>query len=92
MGSIGGALGVAQRIGGGVGGYLEHLARSAFLDGAGLGVLAAAAVVMAGCLLTLAALPSRTPAELDARHHKASARTPVPVAESGEDTRLRYPA
>jgi EmrB/QacA subfamily drug resistance transporter len=59
LGSIGGALGVAGRIGGGAGTFLAQAARSAFVSGTDLGLLPAAGVVLAGCALALAALPSR---------------------------------
>jgi hypothetical protein len=37
----------------------EHLPRSAFISGMDLGLTVGAAVALAGCLLALAALPSR---------------------------------
>lgn len=58
-GSIGAALEVAGRTGGAVGGLLVQAARSAFIGGTDLGLLPAAAVVLAGCALALAALPSK---------------------------------
>jgi EmrB/QacA subfamily drug resistance transporter len=59
LGSIGGALGVAARAGGAAGHLLAGAARAAFVSGADLGLLVAAAVVLAGCGLALAALPTR---------------------------------
>ena len=59
LGSIGGALGVAARVGGVTGHLLAHAARSAFISGADLGLLTAAAVVLAGCILALLTLPAR---------------------------------
>lgn len=59
LGSVGGALGVAARVGGAVGHWLAHVARTAFISGADLGLLTAAAVVLAGCALALVSLPSR---------------------------------
>jgi EmrB/QacA subfamily drug resistance transporter len=59
LGSVGGALGVAARVGGAVGHLLAHVARSAFISGADLGLLTAASVVLAGCALALVSLPSR---------------------------------
>ena len=58
LGSVGGALGVAARVGGPTGHLLVHVARSAFISGAGLGMLTAAAVALAGCVLALAVLPA----------------------------------
>ena len=58
--SIGGALGVADQIGGVSGRLLAHAARVAFLGGADLGLLTAAAVVLAGCVLALLTVPLRS--------------------------------
>jgi EmrB/QacA subfamily drug resistance transporter len=81
LGSVGGALGVAGRVGGSTGALLARLARSAFISGADLGVLTAAAVVLGGCVLALATLPARPRAgddqgrrHLPPRHHQATAR------------------
>jgi hypothetical protein len=70
LGSIGGALGVAARVGGATGHLLAHVARSAFISGADLGLLIAAAVVLVGCVLALLTLPARprADAEGDRRH------------------------
>ncbi|HTT54866.1 MAG TPA: MFS transporter [Streptosporangiaceae bacterium] len=62
LGSVGGALAVAERAGGASGALLAHAARMAFLSGMNLGLLTAAAVGLAGCLVALATLPSRPPA------------------------------
>jgi hypothetical protein len=59
LGSVGGALGVALRVGGILGAELGHLARSAFVSGMDLGLAAGAGVALAGCLIALIALPSR---------------------------------
>ena len=66
LGSIGGAQGVAAKLGGPVGTQLAHLARSAFLSGMDLGLITGASVAGAGALLALAALPAR-PATRPAR-------------------------
>jgi hypothetical protein len=58
LGSVGGALDVAARVGGTTGHLLAHVARSAFISGADLGLLTAAAVALAGCVLSLAVLPA----------------------------------
>jgi EmrB/QacA subfamily drug resistance transporter len=59
LGSIGGAQGVAARVGGAAGELLWHAARSAFMSGMDLGLVTGAAVAAAASLLALAALPSR---------------------------------
>ncbi len=61
LGSVGGALGVAVRVGGILGAALSHLARSAFVSGMDLGLATGAGVALVGCLIALAALPSRDP-------------------------------
>jgi len=63
LGSLGGALGVAARVGGILGAELAHLARSAFVSGMDLGLATGACVAAAGCLIALLALPSRTATE-----------------------------
>jgi EmrB/QacA subfamily drug resistance transporter len=59
LGSLGGALSVAARLGGSVAGLLAELARSGFIDGMDLGLRVGAAVALAGALLALLALPAR---------------------------------
>jgi len=59
LGSVGGALAVADRVGGVLGAKLGHLARSAFCSGMDLGLTTGACVAAAGCLVALVALPSR---------------------------------
>jgi EmrB/QacA subfamily drug resistance transporter len=66
LGSVGGALGVAARVGGATGHLLAHVARSAFISGADLGLLIAAAVVLVGCVLALLTLPARPRADAPA--------------------------
>ena len=63
LSSVGGALGVAARVGGATGHLLAHVARSAFISGADLGLLVAAAVVLVGCVLALLTLPARPRAD-----------------------------
>ncbi len=58
LGSVGGALDVAARVGGTTGHLLVLAARSAFISGADLGLLTAAAVALAGSVLALAFLPA----------------------------------
>jgi hypothetical protein len=57
---LGGALGVAQRIGGQAGEALVHTARSAFVSGMHTTSLVAAGVALAGALLSLFFLPARS--------------------------------
>jgi len=59
LGSVGGALEVAGRVGGVLGIELARAARSAFISGMDLGLATAAAVAIAGGLLALATLPGR---------------------------------
>ncbi len=59
LGSLGGALSVAERAGGILGLGISRAARAAFIDGMGLGLEVGAAVVLAGVLIALIALPMR---------------------------------
>jgi EmrB/QacA subfamily drug resistance transporter len=59
LGSIGGALDVAARLGGPTGAWLAQAARSAFVSGADLGLTVAAAVALGAFVVALAALPAR---------------------------------
>ncbi len=58
LGSLGGALVVAERVGGVLGVELGA-ARSAFVSGMDLGLATGACVAGAGCLIALIVLPSR---------------------------------
>ena len=58
LGSLGGALTVAERAGGATGALLASAARTAFLSGMDLGLRTAAAVGVAGALIALLALPA----------------------------------
>ncbi|HEY8981760.1 MAG TPA: MFS transporter [Streptomyces sp.] len=66
LGSLGGALELAGRVGGTAGRTLVDVARSAFTDGMGLGLTVGAAVAAGGAALALAALPSRPRASAEA--------------------------
>jgi EmrB/QacA subfamily drug resistance transporter len=57
LGSVGGALAVAAKVGGPLGAALAHAARSAFISGMDLGLRTGAIVGAAGGLLALVALP-----------------------------------
>lgn len=59
LGSLGGALGVAQRAGGDTGVLLARAARSAFMSGTALSLLVGAVVALVGSLLMVVWLPSR---------------------------------
>jgi hypothetical protein len=50
---------VAGKLGGATGHLISTTARSSFISGTDLGLLPAAAVIFAGCLLTAIALPAR---------------------------------
>ena len=59
LGSVGGALEVASRVGGVLGPELSQTARAAFISGMDLGLTAAGAVAVAGGVVALATLPGR---------------------------------
>ena len=59
LGSVGGALGAADRVGGTAGRLLAHAAQTSFISGMDLGLMTGAAVGLAGCLVALVAMPSR---------------------------------
>jgi len=73
LGSIGGALGVAARVGGALGAELAVAARSAFVSGMDLGMLTGAIVALAGCAVALVTLPGRA--------HRPASRDYRPLAE-----------
>jgi EmrB/QacA subfamily drug resistance transporter len=61
LGSVGGALSVAERVGGTAGRLLAHAAQASFISGMDLGLMIGAAVGLAGCLVALLAMPTRPP-------------------------------
>jgi len=75
LGSLGSALGVARQVGGLTGQLLAQFARSAFISGMDVGLQVAALIVLAGALLALLALPSRSMAE------KRAPSAPAPPAD-----------
>ena len=77
LGSIGGALDVAARVGGTTGHLLAHVARSAFISGADLGLATAAAVALAGSVLALVALPASPSADAGQAAGARAARRPA---------------
>jgi EmrB/QacA subfamily drug resistance transporter len=58
LGSLGGALTVANTVGGATGAVLAHAARAAFMSGAGLALAVGSGVAVAGALLVITRLPS----------------------------------
>jgi hypothetical protein len=64
--SVGGALAVAQNLGGAQGAALAKAAKAAYVDGMSVGVLVGAGVALVGGIIALAFLPSRAKAEADA--------------------------
>jgi EmrB/QacA subfamily drug resistance transporter len=60
IGSVGGALSVANHVGGATGALLSRAARAAFMSGMQISLGVGALVAFAGTLLVLTALPSRT--------------------------------
>jgi EmrB/QacA subfamily drug resistance transporter len=77
LGSVGGALAVAAKLGGPVGAALAHVARTAFISGADLGLRTGAAVAAAGGLLALAVLPSGRPRGSGPARKDAAPQRPV---------------
>jgi EmrB/QacA subfamily drug resistance transporter len=59
LSSLGGALGVAQRVGGETGVLLAHAARSAFMSGTEVAFVVGAIVAIVGTVLMIAWLPSK---------------------------------
>jgi len=60
IGSLGGALSVAGSVGGTTGAVLAHAARAGFMSGMQGSLEVGAVIALAGALLVLARLPSRT--------------------------------
>ena len=60
IGSLGGALTVASRVGGSTGALLARVARGAFMNGMQISLAVGALVALAGVLLVLTRLPSRS--------------------------------
>jgi DHA2 family multidrug resistance protein-like MFS transporter len=65
--SLGGAVGVAQELGGTTGAALLDAAQAAYVDGFGLALTVAAFVALAGAAVAAIWLPSREPAGADER-------------------------
>lgn len=77
--SIGGAIAVAERLGGAEGAALASLARAAFLDAMDAAMAVAAAVAFAGAAIAWRFMPARAPAHAEATR----AGVPVPRAVRG---------
>jgi EmrB/QacA subfamily drug resistance transporter len=77
LGSIGGAMRVADGVGGAAGRSLQAAAHAAFMSGIGLSLAVGGAVAAAGALVALVALPAR-PAR-----PAAPQRGPISVAPTG---------
>ncbi len=76
--SLGGALAVAERLGGGVGGALGDAARSAFVDGLGIAVLVGAAMTLLGAAFVAWYLPGGRSADVAAGAEPRPAETTDP--------------
>ena len=61
LGSLGGALAVAAKVGGSTGVLLAHAARAAFMSGVEASLAVGAVVALGAALLVLARLPARAP-------------------------------
>ncbi len=83
LGSIGGALAVAGRVGGAAGQLLAHAAQVSFLAGMDLGLLTGAAFALAGCVVALVAMPARPSGSSRSPRGDAPGRFPVSLAGSG---------
>ena len=77
LGSLGGALAVADRVGGVAGAMLAATARAAFVSGMDVGLQIAAGVACAGVLVALIVLPLRTNLSLSSAARRSSASAPA---------------
>lgn len=78
--SLGGALAIAQQVGGEAGRGLADAARVAFVDGTGFAMLVGAGFALAGALVALLFLPARADTERDQRVITVDVQ---PAAEDG---------
>ena len=82
--SLGGALSIAERLGGAAGERLAHAAQVAFVDGMGVAVAGAAVVALLGSVVAFVALPSEAPsAAHDAGEGGEADAADVTVADDG---------
>jgi EmrB/QacA subfamily drug resistance transporter len=84
LSSVGGALAVAAHVAGTLGAELAQVARSAFASGMDLGLEAAAIITIAGCFVSLVALPSRsTPKKPESDVDKSTAEGEASAVPGG---------
>ncbi len=83
IGSLGGALDVAEKAGGVTGALLASVARSAFISGMDLGLRVAAATALAGGLIAIVALPFRAASDVSppVNAEPAPSRDAIPAPE-----------
>jgi EmrB/QacA subfamily drug resistance transporter len=79
LGSLGGALTVANTAGGATGALLAHAARAAFMSGSGLALGIGSAVALVGALLVIARLPSTVAVKASESSTKVSAPASRPA-------------
>ncbi|MGD0944699.1 MAG: MFS transporter [Acidimicrobiales bacterium] len=84
LGSLGGALAVASRVGGATGAALARVARAAFMSGNAVSLIVGSGVALGGALLVLALLPWRSPHRAPPPGVDAVEAAAVPGARSSE--------
>ncbi len=90
LGSIGGALEVAQRLPGTASIALVHAASAAFMSGVGVSLVVGAGVALLGALVALVSLPARPPAvEEPVRPGHRLTPHAAPAAKPGRTTAAR---
>jgi hypothetical protein len=87
LGSLGGALAVAARAGGGTGALLAHAARAAFMSGTEIALAVGAAVALAGVVLVLARLPWRVSRDSPDLQRRTVSTGPSPNAPATAATK-----
>ena len=90
IGSLGGALNVAEAVGGTTGAGLARAARAAFMSGMQISLAVGALVALAGALLVLTRLPSRT-SQTSPDPSRDNQRTPRPVRSSDQHRLAKAP-
>ncbi|HTT87081.1 MAG TPA: MFS transporter, partial [Acidimicrobiales bacterium] len=91
LGSVGGALGVAQHVGGPLGAELADAARQSFVSGMDLGLFVGALVVGAAGVVVLAVLPNRAPGHQATTHPTVAERGPGVVLGRSDPPRRSKP-
>jgi EmrB/QacA subfamily drug resistance transporter len=79
MSSLGGALGVAQQIGGGAGAALAAAARTAYMDGMGVAILTAVGVAVGAAALVYRFMPTEAAMPGEAATHQPGKDGYIPV-------------